>query len=154
MDDSIDAALREIESLLAGLNYVVYLNSQHVPKIPGDAPGDYINYAFGSEPVVSNLWPVGSVERLERVERCLRYAGDTSSGPPIAALRSPRLTELIDRLDQHIRELFRSSTSVVEVEFSGNFGKHPLESMPAYWDFCFVFIDLRGAEILVGLASD
>jgi hypothetical protein len=146
---TIDAALRELESLLPGLNYVVNFSRTQVSPILEGTPEQYIVAALGPKAVVGGVSEATVPELLIEVESSIRWPGDIGSGPPKHVLRSRRLRELIACVLAHLKRVAAESESVWRFWLKDG---HPF--YPVQWDFAFVLIGPRGAEVFVASSSD
>ena len=77
----MEELLAELEPLLYGYNYQVFLRAYRVTCAPGESVESLIAQALGPLAVVGNVVPVTGHGVLVEVEQCLRYAGDSGSGP-------------------------------------------------------------------------
>jgi hypothetical protein len=147
----VEAALSELESLRPGLNYVVSLDLHRVAAIPGGGgtPEQYVAAALGPKAVVGGTAEVTAADMLTEVERCIRWAGDRGSHPDSAAIRSPRLDELVACVLSHME---RAAASYAFVRRFWLLSGHP--HYPVQWDFAYVLAGTGGAEVFIGSSSD
>jgi hypothetical protein len=146
---TIDTALRELESLLPGLNYVVSFRRERVLPISGGTPEQYIVAALGPKAVVGGVSEVTGSELLAEVESSIRWPGDIGSGPPKQVLRSRRLRELVAGVSEHLEQVIAESESIWRFWLKDG---HPF--YPVQWDFAFVLVGPGGAEVFLGSSSD
>ena len=146
---TIEAALRELESLLPGVNYVVGLRLDRVPPIPDATPAQYITAALGPKAVVGGVSEDSAPEVLAEVERCLRYPGDRSAGPPASVLGLRRFTELVEFVLEYLARGIAESEAVFSFWLKDG---HPF--YPVFWDFAYLLVGVGGAEVLIGSSSD
>jgi hypothetical protein len=145
----IEAALKELESFLPGLNYVVSLDLHRVPTISGGTPEQYVAAALGPKAVVGGTAGVATADMLAEVERCIRWAGDRGSRPDEKAINSPRLDELVACVLAHLKRVATRSTAVWSFWLKDG---HP--HYPVQWDFAFGLVGPGGAEVFIGSSSD
>ncbi len=145
----IDAALKELESLLPGLDYVVGFRLVRVPAIPGGTPEQYITAALGPAAVIGGVSEVSGPEVLAEVEKCIRYPGGHGSGPPKTVLRSLRFDELVGMVLANVEQAAAASDRMFRFWLSDG---QPF--YPVMWDFAFVFVAADGAAVFVGSSSD
>src|SRR5262245_10782060 len=148
-DDSIDAALAELEALLYGYNYSVSLKVFRVPFALRAEPEDYIVAALGEQAVIEGIQPVTSDELAADVEASLRYAGSDADGPTAENLKSARFNELFGCVLRHVAEKCQQSTMIVSFRISDG---HPF--YPVFWDFAYLMIAPGSTEIFIGSSSD
>ena len=70
-DMTIDDALRELESLLPGVNYVVNFVHYRLPVSSDENPEQYITAALGTKAVVGGIVEITVAEMLTEVNQCL-----------------------------------------------------------------------------------
>ncbi|MFN0019376.1 MAG: hypothetical protein ACKVP0_14015 [Pirellulaceae bacterium] len=145
----MESLLSELESLLYGWNYQVFLRAYRVPFASGEPAEWYIAQALGSAAVVGGSVPVTGPEVIAEVERSLRYVGDEGSGPKPSALQSPRFEELVTGV---VGEVTRAAARAVLLnEFWLREG-HP--GYPVFWDFAYVIAGPDGGLVFIGSSSD
>lgn len=145
----MDAMLSELRSLLAGCNYVVHLGIFLAPPMRDAAVEQYIVAALGPKAVVGASFPVTAGELVAKVEECLCYAGHLGVGPKPSVLRSRRFKQVLGRVREYLRR--SAAEASVVAEFGLKEG-HPF--YPVMWDFAFVFVKPKGAEVFIGSSSD
>jgi hypothetical protein len=146
---TIDEAIRELEALLYGGNYVVGLDRYRVPPIPGGSPGQYVAAVLGAGAGVGEVSPVTGPEVLAEVGECLSYPGDAGAGPFPEVFRSPRFKDSLDCVLAHLQESITRSTVVVRFRLWSGYRVEPV-----WWEFAFVMAGAWGAEVFVGASSD
>lgn len=145
----MEAYLAELEPLLYGCNYAVFLRVYRVAFIP-DAPAEhYITEALGSSAVIGSVVSVDETTILADVEQSLRYVGDEGSGPEPNALRSRRFKELVPAVLNELKEMIAGA--VLLSQFYLREG-HP--AYPVFWDFAFVIAGPSGGTVFIGSSSD
>lgn len=145
----LETLLAELESLLYGYNYAVFLRAYQAPFTKDHSAERYITQVLDSHAVIGGVVPTSGPEILEEVERSLRYAGDEGSGPKSSALASPRFESLLagvlSELDQAMAD------AEVLAQFWLRDG-HP--AYPEFWDFAFVIAGPPRALVFIGSSSD
>jgi hypothetical protein len=145
----VEELLAELEPLLYGHNYQVFLRVYRVPFAPHAPAESYIAAALGSSAVVGEVAVASRIEVVAEVEDSLRYAGDEGSGPEQSVLDSQRFKDLVLAV---IAELERAiSGSTLLTRFCLLEG-HP--AYPVFWDFAFVIAGQSGGLVFVGSSSD
>jgi hypothetical protein len=144
----IESILSELQSLLYGWNYAVFLHRYCLPFIPGIATQDYIIKALPNSQIRSTQHISGQ-EVLAEVEQSLRYTGDAGCGPKFAALNSPKFEELLTAFLLHLNQSISSSTDIICFSLkSGN------PNYPVFWGFSFVIVGENDVEVFIGSSSD
>jgi hypothetical protein len=144
----VEALLAELEPLLYGYNYQVFLRVYRVPFVAGQTAEWYISQALGPA-IIRAVVPATGPEIVAEVEQSLRYAGDSGSGPKPSALRSRRFKALVPAV---LAELGREiAEAVLLAQFSLRDG-HP--AYPVFWDFAFVIAGPAGGMVFIGSSSD
>jgi hypothetical protein len=146
---TVEAALAELQDMLPGLNYVVSLDLHRVPPIAGGTPKQYVAAALGRTAVIGGTAEIAPADMLAEVERCIRWEGDHGSHPDEAAIRSPRLNELVAYVLSHLE---RAAASSADVQRFWLLSGHP--HYPVQWDFAYVLVGAGGAEVFIGSSSD
>lgn len=149
MDESIEEILSELEDLLGGLNYVVWVELTHAPEVTQDRIGQAIGVAVGSNRRTPVVRDIGVPEMLKGIEDSLRYPGDSGHGPDPANLRSPRFDELMNELLKRIGLMASAARRVVEFSIPGPNSCHAI-----FWEFYFAWIGPKGITVLEGGDSD
>jgi uncharacterized protein (TIGR02996 family) len=147
--DAVEAALTEMEDLLPGLNYLIWLGIYRVPLTPGAAPEWYVGTALGPKTVVGHTRPVAAAELLAEVERCLRYSGNDGHGPNLSVFRSPEFNPLLRRVLGYLEQSAAQATAVASFWLQQG---HPFS--PVMWDFAYVFVKPQCAVVFMGASSD
>ena len=145
---NVELALNELQSLLPGLNYVVFFDL-HRLEIPGGTPEQYVAAALGPKAVVGGIAEVAVADMLADVERCLRWEGDNGSHPDKIAIHSPRLDELVACVLEHLENVVAGSATVWSFWLKDG---HP--HYPVQWDFAYVVTSGDHAEVFIGSSSD
>ena len=145
----VEALLAELEQLLYGYNYQVFLHAYRVSFAPGEPTAWYVAQALGPSAVVTGSVPVSGPEIAAEVEQSLRYAGDEGSGPKPAALRSARFNELVLAV---LSELERATAGASLLAEFGLREGHP--AYPVFWDFAYVIAGPAGGLVFIGSSSD
>ena len=129
----MESLLAELEPLLYGYNYQVFLRVYRIPFAPDEAAEWYIGQALGTAAIIGGLNPTTGPEIVSEVEQSLRYAGDAGSGPLPSALQSWQFKTLLPAV---LAELERAiAGAALLAKFSLRDG-HP--AYPVFWDFAFV----------------
>lgn len=144
----IEATLSELQSLLYGWNYAVFLHSYRLPLVQGAVAQDYVVQALPNSEI-GGIHPISVRELLDEVDQSLRYAGDTGSGPKPAAINSSKFEELLAAVLSHLEEAASGATEIICFWLKSG---HP--DYPVFWDFAFVIVGTRGAEVFIGSSSD
>ncbi len=145
----VEAALKELESFLPGLNYVVSFDLHRVPTVYQGTPEDYVSNAIGPQAIIGGTSHTMIGDMLSEVEQCIRWEGDEGSHPDQTAIRSPRLDELVDCVLTYLELV--ATNSVIIWSFWLKDG-HP--HYPVQWDFAFVLVGPQSAEVFIGSGSD
>ena len=145
----LEALLAELEPLLYGYNYEVFLRVYRVPFAPGEPAAWYVSQALGPSAVVTGSVPVTGPETIAEVERSLRYAGDEGSSPKPSALRSRRFKALVLAV---LSELERAVAGASLLAAFGLREGHP--AYPVFWDFAYVIAGPAGGMVFIGSSSD
>ena len=145
----MEALLAELEPLLYGDNYQVFLRAYRTPFVP-NAPAEwYIAQALGPTAVVGGIAPATGPEIAAEVERGLRYTCDAGSGPKASALQSRRFGSLVPAVLAELRPVAAEATLLAQFWLRDG---HP--AYPVFWDFAFVIAGPPGGVVLVGSSSD
>jgi hypothetical protein len=147
--DAVESALKQLEYLLPGLNYVVAFDIHRVPRMPDATAEQYISAALGPKAIVGGLQPVAPTELLAEVERCLRYPGDRGHGPDPSALRSPEFERHVRSVLDYLKRSVAESSAVTTFWLREG---HPL--YPVMWDFAYLFEKAHCAVVFLGSSSD
>ena len=145
---AIQATLNELQKLLYGLNYEVFLHIYQLPFVSGIAAQDYIKQALPNSEI-GGTQPTSSQELLAEVEQLLRYAGDSGSGPKPKSLSSHKFEELLTVILSHLEQVTSGSTEAICFWLKSG---HP--AYPVFWDFAFVVVGTQNVEIFIGSSSD
>ena len=94
----METSLAELERLLYGYNYQVFLRVYRVPFTPYASAEWYITQALGPSAVIGGVVPAAGSEIVIEVEQSLRYAGDADSGPEPLTLQSQQFEALVPAL--------------------------------------------------------
>ena len=144
----IEKVFSELPLLLAGQNYVVFLHRYTLPIVDGADTNDYIKQKL-PDAVVGEIQSCSGQEMVEEIAYCLKYAGSNGDGPLSHHLSSSKFEGLLAELSRYLTQ--RSA------EAAGIFGfwlkdGHP--DYPVFWDFAFIIVGLKNAEIIIGSSSD
>jgi hypothetical protein len=145
----VEALLAQLEPLLYGYNYQVFLRVYGVPFAPGEPAEWYIAEVLGPSAVVGGVVPATGHEVLAEVEQSLRYAGDEGSSPDPSVLSSERFNALVVAL---LCELERAIAGAALLARFWLRDGHP--AYPVFWDFAFVIAAPAGAFVFMGSSSD
>jgi uncharacterized protein (TIGR02996 family) len=149
VEDTIEAALERLESLLPGLNYVVSFGIHRIPRLAKATTRQYIRTALGPGAVVDGRQSVTGAEMLEDVERCLRYPGDHGHGPDASALRSPEFAHLVQVVLGYLERSITESSVIERIELRVGRLFYPI-----MWGFTYVFLKPHCAVVFLGESSD
>jgi hypothetical protein len=145
----MEALLAELEPLLYGYNYQVFLHIYRIPFAPDASAEWYVTQALGPAAIVGGVVPSSGPEIVAEVEQSLRYTGDAGSGPKPEALLSDRFTALVPAV------LVELERAIAEAGLLAQFWLrecHP--AYPVFWDFAFVIAGPSGGLVFVGSSSD
>ncbi len=145
----VEALLAELEPLLYGYNYQVFLRVYRVPFAPGESAAWYMAQALGPSAVVTGSVPVTGPEIVAEVERSLRYAGDAGSGPKPAVLRSKRFKALVLSVLSELERAIAGASLLAEFGLREG---HP--AYPVFWDIAYVIAGPAGGLVFIGSSSD
>lgn len=145
----MEALLAELEPLLYGYNYQVFLRLYNVAFAP-EAPAEwYITQALGPSVDIGGVVPATGPALLAEVEQSLRYAGDENSGPQSAALRSSRFKALVPAVLCELKQAVAGASLVAQFWLRDG---HP--AYPVFWDFAYVIARPSGGLVFIGSSSD
>jgi hypothetical protein len=145
---TLTAALQELQTLLYGVNYTVFLHHYQLPVTPKATVKDYILQALPAAKI-GGIQPITAPEAVRQVEDALRYAGDTGAGPYPAALAAPRYEALLQVLLGHVEQACSNITTLVSFWLRDG---HP--AYPVFWDFALLWVQPQQVELLIGASSD
>ncbi len=145
----LEVLLSELETLLIGYNYAVFLRIYPVPFNPDASVEWYVAKALGSRAIVDRALPVTGPDFLAEVETALRYAGETTAGPIPAILASRRFAELLSSIRVELERLIDGAHLLAQFWLCEG---HP--AYPVFWDFAFVIASPEGGFVLIGSSSD
>src|SRR5215470_10601052 len=142
---TLEDVLTELESLLYGRDYQVFLRVYRAQFLPSAPPERYVYEALGSH-VTPQLEPTTGPQLLGEVDRALRYAGDEHSGPDPRALESLRFKTLVQSVQSDLAKTIAQATFLVR--FTLRHEHHP--AYPVYWDFAYVIAGPSGGLVFIG----
>jgi hypothetical protein len=141
--------LRQIEDILEGYNYTVFLRTYAVTH-PADVDTvTIITSALGSGVVIGNIVSETRDELLAEVESSITHAGDDAYGPKPERLASPELAELLRQVRSQVTSLCDSTSGLFTFWLKDG---HP--AYPVYWDFAFLFRGTSESTVFIGSSSD
>ena len=140
----MEAALRELEELLPGLNYLVDFQTISVPYTLVWTPEQYITTAVGRMPPLTRVAEVGLAAVLAEVESSLRYDRGQYRHLETTPHQTPRFAELVAVVRAALERVAASSTAVFRF-----WRDDPIE-----WQFSFLFVGPGGAVVFIGWGSD
>ena len=140
----MEAALRELEELLPGANYLVDFQAVRVPFAPGWMPEQYITAAVGPKPPLIRVAKVGLPDVLAEVEYYLRYDRKQYRHLERPPHQTARFAELVAVVRAELERVAASSTAVFRF-----WRDDPIE-----WQFSYLFVGPGGAVVFVGWGSD
>lgn len=141
--------LAELQTLLYGYNYQVFLRAYHVPFASGKPAEWYVAQALGPAAEVGGVIPASGAQIAQEIEESLRYAGDEGSGPKPKALASSRFEELLEALHGELARAIKGAELLAKVWLREG---HP--DYPVFWDFAFVIAGPAGGLVFIGSSSD
>lgn len=140
----MELALRELEDLLPGANYLVELGTITVPFSPGWTPEQYITKAVGPKPPLLRVVGVSLPELLAEVEHCLRYDRGQYNHLANPPHHTARFGELVADVRGEVTRLAAASS------FVARFWLDDLIE----WQFSFLFFGPTGGTVFSGWGSD
>lgn len=149
IDNSIGALFAELESLLSGTNYEVFLRVFRAHFVSDIEPEQYIVASLGEQAVIGGIRTVTAPELQNDVEASLRYSGDAGHGPPADILGSPRFNELVSSVLQQLAEKCQQSTAIHSFWLKDG---HPF--YPVFWHFAYLIVSPGMHEVFIGSSSD
>lgn len=145
----LESIFEEFESLLAGLNYVVFFEVHRVPAAPHATSQQNINAAFGPSAIIRSTETIPAPRMIAEIERCLCYDGHPGCGPDPGVLQSPEFNRLRDLLLEELGHEITAATSIEKFWLSGGPSWYCI-----HWCFAFLLSGPGGATILIGDSSD
>jgi hypothetical protein len=145
----METVLAELESLLCGHNYCVFLRAYRIPFAPEAIAEWYIGQALGSAAVIGGIAPVTGPEIIAEVGQSLRYAGDAGCGPKAGSLRSRRFKALVPAVLAELENTIAKATLLARFWLRDG---HP--AYPVFWDFAFVIAGPADGMVFIGSSSD
>lgn len=136
----MNAALRELEELLAGANYFVDFQTVIVPFAFVWTPEQYITAAVGPKPPLTRVAEVGLPDVLTEVEYCLLYDRDQYSDLGRSPHKTPRFAELVAVVRAELERLTTTSTAVYRF----------WRDDPTEWQFSFLFVGPSSCVAFIG----
>ena len=141
--------MAELEPMLYGLNYCVFLRVYRTQFVSDANAEWYISQALGRDTIVGGTVPVSGPEILAEVEQGLRYAGDAGSGPKPSALQTRRFGVLVPAILAELQQAIAGATLLTQFWLRDG---HP--AYPVFWDFAFVIAGQQGGLVFIGSCSD
>jgi hypothetical protein len=145
---TFEDTLHQLESVLYGYNYAVFLHRYQLPFSSTTTIEDYIAQVL-PHAEVGGMQTVSSEAVLIEIEQALRYAGDAGSGPKATVLDSPQFEELLGAVLSHLKHVLSDATIITNFWLKQG---HP--AYPVFWDFAFVIVGTQQVEIFIGSSSD
>ncbi|MBN8446147.1 MAG: hypothetical protein J0M22_11840 [Gammaproteobacteria bacterium] len=142
----LKAALNQIERLLYGMNYAVFLRL-YGPAAPELGLSSVLKTLVSAASEPSLVAPASALQAMTIIKDCLLYKGDEGSGPLALELKTAEILSLIDKVFSSID--IEHADMVVEFAFKQG---HP--DYPVFWDFAFDLHVKDKRWILVGSSSD
>jgi hypothetical protein len=140
----METALRELEKLLPGDNYIVDFQVHRISFDPTWTPRQYIEAAVGAGPPLKEISPVSVPDLLAEVEYCLRYDRGQYRCQQTALHQSQRFLQLAGCVRAYLEQLSATSTAIFRFR----------RDDPIEWQFSFLFIGPNHAEVFTGWGSD
>lgn len=149
MNSTLPSVLKQLERMLYGKNYQVFLRSYNVFHPPDANCQEILCLALSNEALQGDTCQVTIDKAVASISGCLEYSGDEHHGPKFARLQSSKFDKLRVELVELVRQQCRSSISVTGFWLAEG---HP--AYPVYWDFAFLFRGNETSTILIGSSSD
>jgi hypothetical protein len=140
----VEAALRELEELLPGANYLVDFQTVGVPFTHGGTPEQYITAAVGPKPPLTRVAEVDLPDVIAEVEHYVEYDRDQYRHLERPPHLTARFAELMAVVRAELGRLATSSTAVYRF-----WRDDPIE-----WQFSFLFVGPGGCVVFIGWGSD
>lgn len=145
----MDDALQQLERLLYGYNYQVFLRAYAATHSPDADVQAIVSAALGAETRLRHTYTASTEKLIATIKSNLEYRGDEGSGPLAERIDSEEFAILRDRVLGSVRELCWSSVSVTGVCFGEG---HP--AFPVFWGFAYVFRGGEQSTLFIGSSSD
>lgn len=142
----LKAALNQIERLLYGLNFAVFLRL-YGPAAPELGLTSVLKTLVSAASEPSLVAPSSALQAMTTIKNCLLYKGDEGSGPLDLELKTAEVMSLIDKVFSSID--IEHADMVIEFAFKQG---HP--DYPVFWDFAFDIHVKDKRWIFVGSSSD
>ena len=149
LPDAMEAALRQLERALSGIDRVVSLGLWRVPELLAPSPRLYVVAALGAGAEVDSVRPAAGPAVVREVGRCLRYHGDPAAGPDPAAAGSSEVESLIGRVLAYVGRSVSEADGVWEFELKAGHQWYPV-----HWGFAYLWEKPWGAVAFVGASAD
>jgi hypothetical protein len=140
----VEEALRELEDLLLGNNYLVDFETVRLPFVHGWTSEQYINAAVGPKPLLTKVTEVVLSDVIREINSYLRYDRDQYSDLMTPPHKTSRFSELLTEVLDGVKRLAAASTSIIR------FCRHDLIE----WQFSFLFVGPSGAIVFMSWGSD
>jgi hypothetical protein len=145
----MNAELRDLERLLEGGNYTVFLRTYPVSHAADATTRDIVATALGDTAVIGNTVPESADGVVTEIRSCLEHAGDDGYGPFASCLASPEFKALCKSVLSQVSQLCWSSQEVTLFWLTEG---HP--AYPVFWDFAYLFRGSERSTIFIGSSSD
>ena len=145
---TIDNELRQLEGVLEGLNYTVFLNVYTV-GIGIDAQPEAIIQSCFPRALIGSMSASNLCSVLNKFDRDVQYRGDSSAGPEPGTFDSPEFKRLHKTIRMELQTTGRSAVDIHEFYLREG---HP--AYPVFWDYAFLFRFGDHSRIWIGSSSD
>jgi hypothetical protein len=140
----VEAALRELQDLLPGANYVVDFQTVRVPFNVGWTPEQYIAAAIGPKPALTRVAEISLPDMVAEAESYLRYDRGQYHHLDRPPYQEPRFADLVAQVRAGLEALAARSVAVYRF-----WRDDAIE-----WQFSYLFVGQCGAVVFVGWGSD
>ena len=145
----MDDALKQMERLLYGYNYQVFLRTYAATHSSEADLQTIVSAALGTDAEIRDTYNESTDKLIAKIKSKLEYIGDEGSGPFPDRIDSQEFAVLRDQVLDSIRELCWSSVSVIGVWIGEG---HP--AYPVFWEFAYLFRGGESSTLLIGSSSD
>ena len=145
----MNAELRDLEGMLEGGNYTVFLRAYSVSHAADATPREIVASALGESAVIGNVIPEVADEVVSEIRCCLEHSGDEGYGPFASRLASPKFKSLCLSVLAQVSDLCASAQEIILFWIAEG---HP--AYPVFWDFAYLFRGLEQSSIFIGSSSD
>jgi hypothetical protein len=143
----MERVLAALEPMLYGFNYQVFLRAYKVATPEASPLAAFLSAALGPSVAFRDETECTVPSMIADVEECLRYRGDSGSGPEPAVLDSAQFNEHLELLKTSLAAIANDHRITRVFVTDG----HP--AYPVFWDFTYVVAG-KSSFVLVGCSSD